>query len=84
MWETSVVFLKEDKKKGCAVSNEKHLVKKIPNQLTASWASNAAILQSLPAAPYLVAKMHMLHGTPTEQYRDNREKLITVILQDEK
>lgn len=35
MWETSLVFLKRRQKKGCAMSNEKHLVEKNTSQLTA-------------------------------------------------
>lgn len=55
------------------MSNEKHLVKKTPKSAQCMVSFQCSILQSLPAAPYLVTKRQMLHVTPTGQYRDNKE-----------
>lgn len=83
MWETSV-FLKRSQKWAVLCQMKNTWLKKNPSQAHCKVSFQCSILQSLPGAPYLVAKRHMPYLTPTIQHRDNKEKLITVILQAEK
>lgn len=63
--------------------NEKHLVKKKTKPAHCKVSFQCSILQSLPAAPHLVAKRHVSYNITRTTY-GHQGKLITVSLQAEK